>query len=264
VLRVKLNDNTVLNSHSSLNVQLDVSDLNIDYGFKSITTTETYNGLPASGYITIKYANPNNKVITKPLIVAEGYDTGIITNPESKYGDNSIKDFVKVIQNSNSSNFKSLFDVTGGYDFIYIDYKNGVDDIKRNALLLEEVIRQVNAMKVGAEKNVVMGISMGGLVARWGLRDMENKGQNHQTRLYISYDSPHQGANFPVSIQYLANNVYNLYNRSAAPSVGNVFNIKLLNELPSKFRLASYPASRQLSLNYIDHAGNLDNSIHQA
>jgi hypothetical protein len=42
---------------------------------------------------------------------------------------------------------------------------------------------------------------MGGLVARYALRDMELRNVNHNTRLYASIDSPHQGANVPLGFQ---------------------------------------------------------------
>lgn len=52
---------------------------------------------------------------------------------------------------------------------------------------------------------------MGGVIARYALRDMEVQqastgiaSWNHQTSLYISHDAPHQGANIPLSIQYFA------------------------------------------------------------
>tara|TARA_R110002124_G_C8811549_1_gene503226 strand:- start:36 stop:743 length:708 start_codon:yes stop_codon:yes gene_type:complete len=51
----------------------------------------------------------------------------------------------------------------------------------------------------------VLGQSMGGLIARYALADMEQDScQDHDTSLYISHDAPHQGANIPISIQFLA------------------------------------------------------------
>lgn len=51
------------------------------------------------------------------------------------------------------------------------------------------------------QQNVIIGMSMGGLVARYALRDMEIIGQNHETRLFISHDAPQWGANVPVGAQ---------------------------------------------------------------
>ncbi|MBC7642189.1 MAG: T9SS type A sorting domain-containing protein, partial [Flavobacterium sp.] len=73
------------------------------------------------------------------------------------------------------------------------------------ALILVELIKQINLIKVGTEKNVVVGPSMGGLISRYALRYMEMNSLNHDTRLYISFDSPHKGANVPIGFQHLFN-----------------------------------------------------------
>jgi hypothetical protein len=46
---------------------------------------------------------------------------------------------------------------------------------------------------------------MGAIVARYALADMEQEGKEHCTRLYISFDGPHQGANIPLGAQYFIN-----------------------------------------------------------
>jgi len=255
-----LSDNSTLTAHSSITVSPSISDLNPEYGLLNITSSETYNGLSAQGYATIKYGR-SDRILRKPLIVVEGFDPGIVITPEKKYG---YTDITKFIDPTATDGFNSLIN-NGTYDVVFIDYKNGLDDIKRNALLFEEVVRQVNQLKAqsgSTEPNVVLGLSMGGLVARWGLRDMENKGQNHQTRLYISFDSPHQGANVPLGYQYMANHLYGLYAKTAGPLIGNLYNVGRLNQIPAELRLASFPAARQMLINYVDPSGNIDNSAH--
>ncbi len=56
---------------------------------------------------------------------------------------------------------------------------------------------------------MVIGPSMGGLISRYALAFMEKKlaetgnnaKWNHETRLWVSFDSPHQGANIPIGVQ---------------------------------------------------------------
>ena len=94
-----------------------------------------------------------------------------------------------------------------GYDFVFVDFERGADYIQKNGLLLAEVIRQINAKKIQNDcraKNVVIGASMGGQVARWALRTMENAGENHDCHTYVSFDSPQKGAHIPLSIQAAA------------------------------------------------------------
>lgn len=46
---------------------------------------------------------------------------------------------------------------------------------------------------------------MGGLISRYALRYMEQNSITPDTRLYISFDSPHLGANVPLGFQHLFN-----------------------------------------------------------
>ena len=43
---------------------------------------------------------------------------------------------------------------------------------------------------------------MGGLISRYALTYMESKNIDHNTRLFISFDTPHRGANVPLGNQY--------------------------------------------------------------
>ena len=87
-----------------------------------------------------------------------------------------------------------------------VEVDGGADFIERNAMLLVELIGIINAQKTpGVDQNVVIGPSMGGLISRYALNFMEREGLDHDTRLWISFDSPHNGANVPIGFQYLFN-----------------------------------------------------------
>ena len=88
-----------------------------------------------------------------------------------------------------------------GYDIILLDFEDGADHIAKNAALLKSLLEKVNTYKVGREENVLAGASMGGQITRLALRQMELDGIDHCTRLWISLDSPHQGANIPYGLQ---------------------------------------------------------------
>jgi hypothetical protein len=66
----------------------------------------------------------------------------------------------------------------------------------------------INALKVNnasgvKEQNVVLGIELGGLVARYALAKMTKAGTPTDTRLLITHDAPHQGAYMPLGYQHL-------------------------------------------------------------
>lgn len=57
------------------------------------------------------------------------------------------------------------------------------------------------AEQIGDARLVVGGFSMGGIVTRYALAEMEARSMDHRTALYFSYDSPHRGASIPVGVQ---------------------------------------------------------------
>ncbi|HYG16768.1 MAG TPA: T9SS type A sorting domain-containing protein [Bacteroidia bacterium] len=105
------------------------------------------------------------------------------------------------------------FLLSEGYDLIYINYRDGGDFIQRNAQLVKSVIREVNNQKLlngSTEPTTIMGISMGGLVARWALLEMEDASEQHDVENFISYDVPYNGANVPIAFQAMLNHVYDM------------------------------------------------------
>lgn len=84
----------------------------------------------------------------------------------------------------------------GDYDIIYLDFSDGAALIQHNAMVLVELLEwmnQFNNRSLDAQENIVVGASMGGQVARFALAWMEQQGLCHNTKLYVSIDSPHRG-----------------------------------------------------------------------
>lgn len=78
----------------------------------------------------------------------------------------------------------------------------------KNSFALEAVIAWVNSVKIAQKKMLtVLGQSMGGAVARYALADMEQSSLDHKTMPFVSHDAPQQGANIPVSVQYMFRHV---------------------------------------------------------
>ena len=178
------------------------------------------NGIPMGGAILrIDYAPGHNNKIIKPFIVAEGFDPGSVTNPEIEGGSMTLKDFMKKIKNEyRAGNLHNLLykdSPTQEYDVIYVDWVNGTADIRENAQTLENVLHWVNQRKHAngsSEQNVLMGQSMGGLVARYTLATLEHRNEEqHEVRLFIAHDSPMQGANIPIGLQAASKHLQHIY-----------------------------------------------------
>lgn len=228
----------------------------------SLIAKKAYLGEFGSATLEIVY-NTNGCTLTRPLIVAEGLDTGLLGQAGS-LGDNSLNDFIRDISFSESTDLQNLLlddNNINSYDIVYVNWDNGTDYIQRNAYVLEEVIKYVNEEKALAgstEENVVLGQSMGGLIARYALRDMEDNNNPHDTDLYISHDSPHQGAHIPLGLLYLARHVGDVFLQTSLGTynfeIENTGNFSLLDISD----LLDAPAVRQMLINYVDD--NLDHS----
>ena len=170
--------------------------------------------LLGSGEYKIFYDNIDG-VLDKPIFFIDGFDPNDTRDIDALYS---------LLNYGNSG--ENLGDIVRdeGYDLVVLNFpeeylsptdgttsiKGGADFIQRNAFILVELINIINQNKViGAEENVVIGPSMGGLISRYALAFMENQSLDHDTRLYISFDSPHLGANVSIGIQYLFNYMVN-------------------------------------------------------
>src|SRR5665213_1598343 len=202
--------------------------------------------------------------MTNPYIVAEGFDAGIYTSPESLTGSQSYIEWITNVQ-GNALSFYNL--LHSKYDVIWIDFKNGTDDIHRNALVVEDVIRWANANKTGTNKNVVMGLSMGGLCSRYALKTMDSNGETHQTSLFITQGTPEQGAVVPLSLQYMETHANSLYVRAGlVTSLYNLVRVfkPSLPDISGMLSLSNTPAALQMLMAHLNGNYQLDNSVHTA
>ncbi|MGE3802028.1 MAG: T9SS type A sorting domain-containing protein [Candidatus Kapaibacterium sp.] len=162
----------------------------------NVTAEHSYSGKAGTGNVNVWYGC-NHTGIERPFVLVPGFD--IIDTRVPYDAESGAVDIY--------SHYAPFFDSlrANGYDVIIVDYDKGADYIQRNAYLFEKMIKEINNRKTGDEKMVIMGESMGGLVARYALADMEkNRNEDPETRLYISFDSPHQGAYTPISSLILA------------------------------------------------------------
>ncbi len=154
----------------------------------------------------------SDNVLDKPIIVVDGFDPGDSRDIAGLY---SLLDF------TGSSGSQNLADLVRaeGFDVIILNFPvyvraadgatidGGTDFIERNAMLLVELLDIINTAKAGnnPEQNVIIGPSMGGLISRYALNYMEANMLDADTRLYMSFDSPHHGANVPIGLQHQLN-----------------------------------------------------------
>ncbi|MEH1007157.1 T9SS type A sorting domain-containing protein [Winogradskyella sp. ECml5-4] len=153
-----------------------------------------------------------DNILDKPIFLVDGFDPGDTRGITDLY--NSL-DFIGT---SGTQNLADLVRAEG-FDVIVLNFPTytrtadneiidgGADFMERNAMVLVELIDMINTDKAAnnPDQNVIIGPSMGGIISRYALNYMEANSLNADTRLYISFDSPHHGANVPIGLQHQLN-----------------------------------------------------------
>ncbi|MCC7445545.1 MAG: T9SS type A sorting domain-containing protein [Saprospiraceae bacterium] len=110
------------------------------------------------------------------------------------------------------------------YDFVVVSWANSKQDMKINADAVVGLLDWLKTVSDTTHQFVVIGESMGGVIGRYALTYMEtqdyhNRGnqqvqlqfkkwREHNTRLFISLDAPHQGAVIPLAFQHVNDWIY--------------------------------------------------------
>jgi hypothetical protein len=185
-LTAELADGRTLTARAVLNVKRLVTPEPTETW--PITASVQYLGKAGSGQAYL-YLAAGHATLTNPAIVVEGFDL-----------DNSM-DWPVLYDLLNQENM--LEDLrTAGFDAVVLDFTEATEPIQRNAFVLTELLAQVNATIAAGKTSALVGASMGGLVSRYALAWLEDQGLDHRVRTYLSFDSPHGGANIPLGLQH--------------------------------------------------------------
>ncbi|WP_417610777.1 T9SS type A sorting domain-containing protein [Owenweeksia hongkongensis] len=229
-----------------------------DFRNGNISTQPFQGGKKVEGNAYIYYrpnpASGEEDKFKKPIILVEGFETG-------KYDPNKAASYrmgdlgwcqlwggtTDGVENFPLDNMPELLDDLHleGFDIIMLDFKDATRSLFENAALVAELLNRINSHKTpDAESNVVIGASAGGVIARYALAWMEQNNMNHCTRLFVSFDSPHQGAYISLGAQYTLH------------YFGTIEVGKGSQEALDKYNLLGLPAPLEL-LKYNVHQSNL-------
>jgi pimeloyl-ACP methyl ester carboxylesterase len=189
----------------------------LSYSKSTLTTKRKRAGSldTASTFFTIYGLNINvynpcagtSDSVTKNLIYLEGFDVMDFRGALNRDADLIYKEQIYDTKIADLRNY--------GYKIWVVDWVNSRQKIQNNADNLIKLINYINCKSAlgdinNKEEIVIMGESMGGLVARYALMKMEQQTlgtcklpQKHNVRLLMTLDSPHEGAHIPMSMQHL-------------------------------------------------------------
>ncbi|MFF2785675.1 esterase/lipase family protein [Streptomyces sp. NPDC058049] len=176
------------------------------------------------GTAWVFYSNPGQTRVRKPVILADGFSAGK-SDPDALWNglENGEYPFISKLKEA-------------GFDLVLLGFDERSASITDNAAVAIQCIEKAIADREGTAELTVGGFSMGGLVTRYALAKMHHDGDEHETATYLSYDTPHNGAWLPISVQAFAHFVKD-----------NWGNLPGFGELLSSFsRMVNSPAARQL------------------
>ncbi|MFH1005695.1 MAG: T9SS type A sorting domain-containing protein [Bacteroidota bacterium] len=180
----------------------------------------------SAGQISILYGCGNTtRKLVKPFVFVEGLDFGS-QFVNGQYGDFGWPVFITGVDPVDDPLQIQLLPQflkklnADGFDIVLLDYQNGSTYIQANARLLVTLINKIKDELIANNSKheiVLASASMGGIVAKYALSYMENNASTgcrsgkytpyysaaHNVRLFLSFDSPHNGANIPIGDQLL-------------------------------------------------------------
>lgn len=166
-----------------------------------------YNTVTNPGYSIANNTFSVQPKIRKNIIILDGFDPGDVRKTHE--GSNSLYALMNYDDDNNPATIpanlvEKLRSAPYGFDVTLVNFPKGADYIERNAMAVVALLQRENtklAANGSTEQISIIGPSMGGLIARYALAYMEKNNITHNTKLFVSFDSPHLGANIPISTQ---------------------------------------------------------------
>ncbi|WP_432026867.1 esterase/lipase family protein [Streptomyces sp. 1222.5] len=189
------------------------------------------------GTAWVYYSPLNRRQLIRPVILSDGFSNGSSNLDQLWHG----------LEENGDYRFVSELHATGR-DVVILGYNDRTASITSNADTAIDCIRRAIAERAGRAKLTVGGFSMGGLITRYALARMERDPAlpDHETSTYVSYDTPHQGAWFPVALQAFTHFATDKWGE--APVVGPA--------LRQFSGMLNSPAARQMARWHIEKAGD--------
>ncbi|MFF5637344.1 esterase/lipase family protein [Streptomyces sp. NPDC012825] len=147
------------------------------------------------------YYGEGNQALVRPVLMADGFNSG----------PSSLDDLWAGLEKSAYPLISELR--RRGRDVVLIGFDERSASVLNNAQTATAAIFRAIAERLGGTRLMVGGFSMGGLVTRYALARMETDRIDHQVGVYFSYDTPHNGAHIPLSLQAFAHYISKLDSR---------------------------------------------------
>lgn len=176
-------------------------------------------------YAYLKRARTTPFGVLNPLILVEGFEGGVWVKGSNEEVPGNHEGFGELTWATLSSGvfperYRQLADLPSlldsfqreGFDLVFVDYQTNHASVQKNAYALISLLEQIKRLADSTRHAIglpdlggrlhVLGASMGGLIARVALRQMELGGCCHDVASFGTLSTPHKGAHIPLSAQH--------------------------------------------------------------
>lgn len=154
--------------------------------YKQVTifsTPRVYVDSYNNSFVQLRNEDPTTKI---PVLMVEGFDPLNEKFPENYY--NLTWELVNTDLHPN------------GYEVFILNFNDGGKDLRLNAEVLLKALEKIHEICPNY-KIALAGLSMGGPIGRYALAKKEDESGIHNVGLFLSYDSPQDGAHINPDLQ---------------------------------------------------------------
>ncbi len=232
--------------------------------------------LPGLRAAIFRGCESTGEMLSKPIVLIEGldYKNNLKSDPGIFDSNRDFSDFyTQIVLDQNMADLRNY-----NYDIVVVDWDNSLIDMRQNAAFLTYLIEELKAHTDDEDQLVVMGTSMGSIIARVCMTFMESDlYQNndisllhdnffldnwnrphlmHKVRTYISHDGAMQGVNISMAYQ----KAYDVILDHLAFT--STFGIALKKEIEEHKRFLGSEAAKQLMIYHLDTESGLSEKLY--
>lgn len=258
-IRVTFSDGKVMTSRNQIHVQRITTPRTVNGKLSTVEFLIRETPTQSAGMIETIFLNEatNGKFI-RPLIIVGDVDLSTLTGSGRTIGLNDILGLEGM-----QATIEQLAQI---FDIVYVTATNTTDDLLRQGEMFRTALQYVNSNRFTvSDDSYVVGLGTGGVVARIGMNLMERNNQDHQVRKFIAVNSPFQGLNIPIALQFMIRQFASVASQvgafDASIDVGQVQKYADILDTPAMKQLLYYRIDDRMSITATDRVAFQNNSL---
>ncbi len=258
-IRVTFSDGKVMTSRNQIHVQRITTPRTVNGKLSTVEFLIRETSTQSAGMIETIFLNEatNGKFI-RPLIIVGDVDLSTLTGSGRTISLNDILGLEGM-----QATIEQLAQI---FDIVYVTATNTTDDLLRQGEMFRTALQYVNSNRFTvSDDSYVVGLGTGGVVARIGMNLMERDRQDHQVRKFIAVNSPFQGLNIPIALQFMIRQFASVASQvgafDASIDVGQVQKYADILDTPAMKQLLYYRIDDRMSITATDRVAFQNNSL---